>query len=215
MNVEVHLSSPVTQVDEDGVVLATGERIASPTGLWAAGVAASPLARQLGAPLDKAGRVKVERDLSIPGHPDVFVVGDLAAVPQADGSLVPGVAPAAQQMGRFVAKQIRADLASKPRSEFRYWDKGSMATIGRSKAVFQSGPFRMAGFFAWLLWVVVHIWSLISLRNRLLVMLRWAWAWFGYHQSVRLIWHPSSAILTPADAARQPAARGAGLAARP
>jgi NADH dehydrogenase len=194
LDVHVRLSSPVTEVDEGGVVLADGERIASRTVLWAAGVAASPLAKQLGAPLDRAGRVLVAPDLSVPGEPHVFVIGDLAAVKEPDGTTVPGVAPAAQQMGRFVAKQIRADLAGRPRSEFRYFDKGSMATIGRTKAVFQSGPIRISGFLAWLLWVVVHIWSLVSLRHRLLVMIRWAWAWFGYHQSVRLIWHPSTAI---------------------
>ena len=216
LNVQVRLNTPVTKIDEDGVVLADGERIAARTVLWAAGVAASPLARQLGVPLDRTGRVMVERDLSVPGNPDVFVVGDLAAVTEPDGKLVPGVAPAAQQMGRFAAKQIRADLAGKTRNEFRYVDKGSLATIGRTKAVFESGPIRMSGFLAWLLWVVVHIWSLISLRNRLLVMVRWAWAWFGYQQSVRLIWHPSRAIAGPPASGTQAATRqGAGLAARP
>jgi NADH dehydrogenase len=201
LDVHVRLNSPVTHVDGDGVVLGDGERILAGTVLWAAGVSASPLARSLGAQLDGAGRVQVAPDLTVPGRPDVFVVGDLASVSAPDGRPVPGVAPAALQMGRFVARQIRRDLAGAPREAFAYFDKGSMATIGRTKAVFESGAIRLSGFLAWLLWVVVHIWFLVSLRHRLLVMLRWAWAWFGYHQSVRLIWHPSTAIVArPSDA---------------
>jgi NADH dehydrogenase len=205
LGVEVRFGKPVTDVDAHGVLLGD-ERIASRTVLWAAGVAASPLARCLGVPLDRAGRVVVAPDLSVPGNPDIFVIGDLAASKQEDGSWVPGVAPAAQQMGAFVAKQIRADLAGKPRGAFRYFDKGLMATVGRTKAVLQSGPLRVSGFLAWLLWVVVHIWSIVSLRNRLIVMVRWAWAWWGYRQAVRLIWHPSTAA---APAAGEDASSGA------
>jgi NADH dehydrogenase len=202
LGVHVRLGQPVTDVDEDGVRVGD-ERIAARTVLWAAGVAASPIAVSLEVPLDKAGRVSAAPDLSLPGHPEVFVIGDLAAVRQEDGTFVPGVAPAAQQMGRFVAQQIRNDLKGRPRAAFRYSDKGSMATIGRTKAVLESGPLRVSGFLAWLLWVVVHIWSLVSLRNRLIVMVRWGWAWWGYRQAVRLIWSPSTAAL-PARAEDQP-----------
>jgi NADH:ubiquinone reductase (H+-translocating) len=212
LGVHVRFGHAVTEVDEDGVRIGD-ERIAARTVLWvrAAGVAASPVARSLDVPLDRAGRVPVAPDLSLPGHPEVFVIGDLAAVRRDDGTFVPGVAPAAQQMGAFVAQQIRNELKGKPRGTFRYFDKGSMATIGRTKAVLESGPLRVSGFLAWLLWVVVHIWSLVSLRNRLIVMMRWAWAWWGYRQAVRLIWSPSTAAL-PARSESEPDTRPAARA---
>ncbi len=153
----------------------------------------------LDAPTDRAGRVLVAPDLSVPGHPEVFVAGDLAAskmVPRnknADGEatkMVPGVAPAAIQMGKFAARQIRREMARKPREEFVYWDKGSLATIGRSKAVADLGKLHFSGYFAWLAWLFIHVLFLIGFRNRLLVMMEWAWAYVTYSQGARLITEP-------------------------
>jgi len=153
---------------------------------WAAGVAASPVGKTLGAPLDRAGRVLVQPDLSIPGHPEVFVVGDLAHLEQ-DGAPVPGVAPAAMQMGRHVAKEIRREVEGKPREPFRYFDKGSLAVIGRAAAVAHIGRLNLSGFFAWLVWLFVHITYLIGFRNRLVVLLDWGWAYLFWRRGVRLI----------------------------
>src|SRR5262249_12375610 len=144
------------------------ERILARTVLWAAGVAASPLGRALGVPLDRAGRVLVERDLTIPGHPDVYVVGDLAHFDQ-DGGPVPGVAPAAMQMGKHAAINVLRGLEGRPREAFRYVDKGSLATIGRGAAVAQIGRYKVSGVVAWLLWLFVHIFFLIGFRNRVMV----------------------------------------------
>ena len=135
--------------------------------LWAAGVSASPLGRALGAPVDRAGRVLVEPDLSLPGHREVFVIGDLASLKQADGTLLPGVAPVAMQQGRYVARQIAADLAGHPRENFHYVDKGSLATIGRAAAIAQFGKLHISGFIAWLSWLFIHIFFLIGFRNRI------------------------------------------------
>jgi NADH dehydrogenase len=161
--------------------------LASHTVLWAAGVQASPLARSLGVPLDKAGRVLVQPDLTIPGHPEVFVIGDLAALQQADGSLVPGVAPAAIQQGNHAAANIGCALRGEPLAPFRYRDKGSLATIGRAAAVADFGKFRMSGFLAWMAWLTIHIFFLIGFRNRFLVITQWAWAYVTYQRGARLI----------------------------
>ncbi len=189
-HVTVRCNTKVTVVDADGVEvqLADGrrERIAARTVLWAAGVKASPLAASLGVPLDGAGRVKVERDLSIPGHPEVFVVGDLAAC-AFDGKPVPGVCQGAIQGGRHAARMIRADLGAGKRAPFRYKDKGSLATIGRASAVAQIGARSHHGFFAWLLWWVIHIFYLIGFKNRFFVMLSWAWSWLTFQRGARLI----------------------------
>ncbi|HEU4564674.1 MAG TPA: quinol oxidase, partial [Gemmatimonadaceae bacterium] len=166
---------------------------------------ASPLAKSLGVPLDRAGRVLVERDLSVPGHPEIFVVGDLAAFEQ-DGQLVPGVAPAANQEGRAAAKNIRRDLAGEPRKPFRYFDKGNLATIGRAKAVAQFGRFMITGFFAWLLWLFVHIMYLVGFRNRASVLVQWAYAYFTYQRGVRLI-TAEDARQVERGPAREPAVR--------
>jgi len=163
-------------------------RIAAKTVLWAAGVQASPLARTLGAPLDRAGRVVVEPDLSIPGHPEVFVIGDLASVKQANGELVPGVAPAAIQEGTYVARRI----AGKTRAPFRYRDKGSLATIGRAAAVADLGAIKLSGFLAWVAWLTIHIFFLIGFRNRLLVVTQWAWAYLTRQRGARLITYQKS-----------------------
>ena len=155
--------------------------------LWGAGVSASPLGKMLGVPTDRAGRVIVQPDLTIPGHPEVFVVGDLAASTMKNGKLVPGVAPAAIQMGKYAAHQIKRVLKGQPREPFEYWDKGSLATIGRSHAVADFGRFQISGYFAWLSWLFIHLFFLIGFRNRLLVMMEWAWSYLTYNHSARLI----------------------------
>jgi NADH dehydrogenase len=159
--------------------------------LWAAGVAASPLGKKLGTALDRAGRVLVQPDLSLPNHAEVFVIGDLAAVKDKHGKMLPGVAPVAIQQGRFVAQLIRREIESrpstKPRAAFHYWDKGSLATIGRAAAVAEFGKIHVSGFMAWLAWLFVHILFLIGFRNRLLVFIQWAWSYVTYERGARLI----------------------------
>jgi len=177
LGVEVLTQGRVTKVNDHEVCI--GETpIAARTVLWAAGVQASPLAQSLGAPLDRAGRVIVESDMTIPGHPEVFVVGDLAYV---EG--VPGVAPAAIQEGTYAAGII----AGNPRKPFKYWDKGSLATIGRAAAVADFGFIKLSGFLAWLAWLTIHIFFLIGFRNRFLVITQWAWAYLTFQRGARLI----------------------------
>jgi len=159
------------------------------TVLWAAGVAASPLGRSLGAPLDRAGRVKVEADLTVPGHPEVFVIGDLAAV-ERDGLPVPGVAPAAMQMGRHVARNVLRSVRGEAPLPFRYVDKGSLATIGRRAAVALLGRIKLSGFPAWAAWLGVHIFFLIGFRNRFVVLMEWALAYATHQRNARLILEP-------------------------
>jgi len=181
LGVTVWPSRMVTGIDAEGVSLGA-ERLACKTVIWAAGVAASPLGAALGAPLDRAGRVKVEPDLSVAGHPEVFVAGDLAAVEK-----VPGIAPAAKQMGRHAAKNILRLIARQPSTKFRYRDYGQLATIGRNTAVAVIGKLELSGFPAWLVWLVAHIYFLINFRNRLVVMLDWGWAYFTYQRYARII----------------------------
>lgn len=183
--VEVRTDARVTAIDREGISIGT-ERIEAKTVVWAAGVQASPLARSLDAPLDRAGRVLVAPDLSVPGHPDVFVIGDLAAVEQ-DGRPVPGVAPAAIQEGKHAARTILRTMAGKERETFRYRDKGSLATIGRAAAVADLGRLHLGGWSAWMAWLTIHIFFLIGFRNRLLVILQWAWAYFTRGRGARLI----------------------------
>ncbi len=185
LGVTVRVNSLVTDIREDGVRIGE-DWIAARTVLWAAGVSPSPLGRQLGTPCDRSGRVMVESDLSVPGHPEIFVAGDLAHVEQ-DGRLLPGVAGVALQQGRFIARAIRREIAGRPRGRFRYRDKGSMATIGHNKAIAEIGRIRLKGYPAWLAWVFVHIWYLSGFHNRLFVMLQWAWAYFTHRRSMRLI----------------------------
>jgi NADH dehydrogenase len=186
MGCEVLVGTAVTGVDAGGV-LAGGQRIASRCTIWAAGVAPSPIARSLGAPLDRVGRVEVEPDLSLPGAPEVFVIGDLAALKDAQGRLIPGLAQPAIQGGRHVARQILRTLRGEPREPFRYRDKGSLATIGRNAAVAQIGRLKTEGFLAWVLWLLVHIVMLIGFRNRVLVLAEWAWTYLRYERGARLI----------------------------
>ena len=177
----VRVGARVTAIDPHGVTVTEGDRedrLATRTVLWAAGVQASPLAAQLGAPLDRAGRVEVRPDLSIPEHPEVFVIGDLANM-ASTGDVVPGVAQGALQSGRHVARLITAATrGSTKRPPFRYHDKGNMATIGRASAVIATKRFARHGLLAWLLWWSVHIMFLVGYRNRFLVMFHWAWSWW-------------------------------------
>ncbi|HUP65926.1 MAG TPA: NAD(P)/FAD-dependent oxidoreductase [Thermoanaerobaculia bacterium] len=186
MNVRIRTSSMVTSVDAGGVTLGE-ERISARTVVWAAGVQASSLARSLGAPLDKAGRVIVESDLSVPDHPEIFVAGDLASVSNEDGSKVPGVASAAIQEGKHAGRTIRRDLRGQARTPFRYRDKGSLATIGRAAAVADLGRFHLSGWIAWMAWLVIHIFFLIGFRNRVMVVTEWAWAYLTRRRGARLI----------------------------
>jgi NADH dehydrogenase len=191
LGVTVRLGRRVSAVDGEGVAIGD-ERVAARTVLWAAGVAVSPLARALPGEHDRAGRVKVAADLSLPGHPELFVLGDAALVEQ-DGAPVPGVAPAAIQMGRHAARCIAADLAGRPRPRFRYVDKGSLATIGHAAAVAHFGRLRFGGLVAWLLWVFVHVWFLIGFRARLVVLFEWAWAWLTWQRVARVTPEPADA----------------------
>jgi NADH:ubiquinone reductase (H+-translocating) len=188
IGVEVRLGAPVSGITAEGVRVGA-DWIAARTVLWAAGVAASPLARSLNIPLDRAGRVPVEPDLTIPGHPNVYVIGDLAHLEQ-DGKPVPGIAPAAMQEGRHAAANLLRTLRGQPRLPFHYVDKGALATIGRGAAVAQIGSIRASGYLAWLLWLFVHIFFLIGFRNRLLVMIQWAWSYFTFDRGARLITEP-------------------------
>ena len=193
-HVDVRLNTRVTAIDARGVTVEVNgrdERIGARTVLWAAGVRASSLAATLGAPRDPSGRVEVRPDLSIPDHPEVFVIGDLAKMMMLDGTQVPGVAQGALQGGRHVAKLIAAEAragARKPaRPAFRYHDKGNMATIGRAEAVIATKHFARHGLLAWLLWWAVHIAFLVGFRNRLLMMFHWAWSWLTFKRGSRLI----------------------------
>jgi NADH:ubiquinone reductase (H+-translocating) len=189
LGVEVRVDSPVQSMSADGVELA-GEKIAAANVIWAAGVAAVPLTRRLGVDLDRAGRIKVLPDLSVPGHPEVFAIGDLALVLDETGRPVPGISPAAMQMARHAARIIEADLGGNggtPRPTFRYWDKGSMATIGRSAAVAEFRRLKLSGWVAWVAWLGVHLIFLIGFRNKLAVLLQWAYAYCSYKRGARII----------------------------
>lgn len=194
LGVEVIVNGRVTDIGTDHVQIGN-ERIPSAVTLWSAGVAASPLGKKLGVPVDRAGRVLVDPDLTIAGYPNVFVIGDLAAVTQKDGKPVPGVAPAAIQMGQYTAKTILNDLKSKPRKPFEYWDKGSLATIGRAAAVADFGRIHLSGFIAWLGWLFIHVFFLIGFKNRILVLMEWAWAYFTFQRGARLITGNSGSIV--------------------
>jgi len=202
LGVRVLTGTTVTGVDARGVQLGR-ERIAARTIVWAAGVAASPLGRSLGLPVDRAGRVKVEPDLSVPGHPEVFVTGDLALVVQ-DGRPVPGVAPAANQMGRHAARNVLRALEGQPHAPFHYVDKGSLATIGRRAGVAHIGRLKLWGAPAWLAWLGIHIFFLIGFRNRIVVMFDWALAYVTYQRHARLLFGPPPPPL-PARAEETPA----------
>ena len=186
LGVDVRLGAAVTDCSCEGVRLGD-EFISTRTIIWAAGVMASPAGRWLGAEIDRAGRVKVRADLSVPGHPDVFVIGDTAAVTGADGAMLPGVAPVAKQQGQYVARALIARYQGRTAAAFRYRDFGSLATIGRSRAVAQFGKLRLSGFPAWVLWSGAHVYFLIGFRNRFVVALNWAWSYITFQRGSRLI----------------------------
>ncbi|MFO0697008.1 MAG: NAD(P)/FAD-dependent oxidoreductase [Polyangiales bacterium] len=188
LGVEVRTGVKVSSIDEQGVVLGDGERIRSSVVVWATGVKPTSFAEKLGVELHPSGRVKVDASCAAIGHPNVFAVGDMAFfVPEGQERPLPGVAQVAIQQGRHVAHLIAAELRGRPRPAFRYFDKGSMATIGRSKAVVESGKLKMSGFFAWLAWCFVHVLYLIGFHNRILVMTTWIWSYLTWKRGARLI----------------------------
>jgi NADH dehydrogenase len=218
LGVEVQTSTMVTQI-EPGAIYTGETRMKADIILWAAGVAASSLGKKLGVPVDRAGRVLVQPDLSVPGHPEVFVIGDLASLKDKTGKLLPGVAPVAILEGRYVAKLIRRETKARasengqlaPRKPFHYFDKGSLATIGRAAAIAQFGKVHISGFLAWLAWLFVHILFLIGFQNRVLVLTQWAWSYFTYERGARLItgstnlpgWHGLSLVEGGANEGKQ------------
>jgi NADH dehydrogenase len=191
LGVHVRTSTRVKDIRQGAVQLENGEVIQAENILWAAGVSATPITKKLGVELDKAGRIKVKPDLSLPGHPEIFAIGDMAQVFQADGKPVPGVSPAAMQMGRHVARIIEDEIdlgvGRSLRRPFKYWDKGTMATIGRSAAVAQVGKFKFSGLLAWLTWLFVHLVFLVGFRNRLVVFIQWIYSYFAYKRAARII----------------------------
>ena len=186
MGVEVRTGVRVTAIDDDGVQLGD-VRVPASTVLWAAGVSGSPLVAMLGLPIERGGRVRVQPDCSLPGHPHAFCIGDAAAFFTDDKTTLPGVSPVAMQQGRFVAESIARTIEGRTRGTFRYVDKGTMATIGRRRAVAEVAGLRLSGLLAWLAWLSVHIFYLIDFRNRLFVLLDWAWSYFTYRRGSRLI----------------------------
>jgi NADH dehydrogenase len=203
LGVHVRTSCRVKSIGKGRVDLEGGETIYAENILWAAGVSANPLTRKLGVEVDRAGRVKVSPDLSLPGYPNVFAIGDMALVLEANGKPVPGVSPAAMQMANHVARIIEDELTlghgRAPRPKFNYWDKGTMATIGRSAAVAYSGPIKMHGFIAWLAWLFVHLVFLVGFRNKLAVFMQWLYSYFTYKRGARIItgWPPSEIEASP------------------
>jgi NADH dehydrogenase len=194
LGVDVRTETFVTDI-RPGAVHAAGWTIPSNTVIWAAGNVASPLLKTLGVPLDRQGRVPVRPDCTIPEHPEVFVLGDAAAFAEGDRTL-PGICPVAIQMGQYAARAIRRDLDGRSREPFRYWDKGQLAVIGRGQAVADIGRLHFGGFIAWFLWIFIHIFFLIGFRNRVLVLIEWAWAYLTYQRGARLIteaWQPAAA----------------------
>lgn len=186
MGVEVKLGHLARDINEHGVQL-DGELIEADTIIWAAGVAANPLTETLGVELDRAGRVIVNQDCTIPGHPEAFAVGDIASYTTEEGKLLPGVSPVAMQQGRYVADVVKARLEGDTPKPFKYFDKGSMATIGRSRAVAETAGLHLKGFSAWLAWLFVHLWFLVGFKNRIFVLLQWVFSYVFYRRGARLI----------------------------
>jgi len=180
------LGARVTDVSAAGVVIGN-EQVASSTVLWAAGVRAADVGKTLGVPVDEVGRVIVADDLTVPGHTEVFVAGDLARCAGPDGKPLPGVAVVAMQQGLYVADVIRGDLAGRPRTAFRYRDLGQLATIGRSRAICEIFGLKLSGWFAWWVWLLVHIYRLSGFRNRIIVLIQWAWSYMTFSRGARLI----------------------------
>ncbi len=192
LGVQVRTNARVKSISKGRVELLDGNIIPAANIIWAAGVSAHPITKKLGVELDRAGRVKVEPDLSLPGHPEVFAIGDLALSLGNEGKPVPGVSPAAMQMAHHVAKLIEDEIDSRPvpveeRDAFKYWDKGTMATIGRSKAIAKVGKFEFSGFSAWMAWLVIHLVFLVGFRNKIAVLFQWAYSYFTYKRGARII----------------------------
>lgn len=190
LGVQIRTNVKVANITKGCVELTTGERICAANILWAAGVGAVSITRTLGVETDRAGRIKVNPDLSLPGHPEVFAIGDIVSLMQKDGKPVPGVSPAAMQMAKHAAMIIENEMSSPGiavRPPFEYFDKGTMATIGRSAAVAHIGPFKFGGFIAWLAWLFVHLMFLVGFRNKLAVLLQWAYSYFAYKRGARII----------------------------
>jgi NADH dehydrogenase len=206
LGVQIWTSSKVTDIDATGVQIGQ-ERIRTGTVLWAAGVRASELGASLGAERDNQGRVKVNEELNVPGHPELFVLGDMAFVAGPGGKPLPGVAPVALQQGRYAAQTILNDLSGKPRKPFSYLDKGQMATIGRSRAVVQTGSLHIGGFMAWVAWLVIHIYYLSGFKNRLFVLMQWAFSYLTFARGARLIvdkhWRSYPEATQPASSQQQ------------
>jgi NADH dehydrogenase len=201
LGAHVRTNLKVRNISEGRVDLDNGETIWAGNIIWAAGVSATPVAKKLGVELDRAGRIKVKADLSVPGHPEVFAIGDMALVLEKDGSLVPGVSPAAMQMGAHVAHIIENEIAfpgGVKRPPFKYWDKGTMATIGRSAAVAQVGKFEFSGWLAWMAWLTVHLVFLVGFRNKIAVLFQWFYSYITYKRGARIITSP--AVPTEPDA---------------
>jgi NADH dehydrogenase len=186
LGVQVWTNSRVTDVNEQGVSLGD-ETLQAATVLWAAGVRASSISDKSGFPVDSAGRAFVEPDLSLPGHPELFIAGDMAHVEDRHGKMIPGMAPAALQQGRYLGNVILANIAGKSHKSFSYWDKGQMATIGRSQAVLESGRLQLSGVLAWFAWLIIHIYYLTGFRNRFFVVLSWVWSYLNFQRGARLI----------------------------
>ncbi|MBA3002530.1 MAG: NAD(P)/FAD-dependent oxidoreductase [Desulfurivibrio sp.] len=203
LGVQVWTASPVTDMDRDGVQVGR-ERVEASTILWAAGVTAASLGRQLGVDIDRLGRILVEPDLSIPNHPEVFAAGDQACFTHGRTTPLPGLAPVALQQGRAIAKNILRETAGLARQPFQYLDKGQLATIGRSKAIVEIGRLRFSGFFAWAAWLVVHIYYLIGFENRLSVTTRWGWSFFNFRRGARLIVNKEWRFYPPDNGKNQP-----------
>ena len=203
LGVQVWTSSPVTGMDRDGVQVGR-ERVEASTILWAAGVTAASLGRQLGVATDRLGRIVVEPDLSLPNHPEVFAAGDQACFSHGRSTPLPGLAPVALQQGRAIAENILRETAGLTRQPFQYHDKGQLATIGRSKAIVEIGRLRFGGFFAWATWLVVHIYYLIGFENRLSVTMRWAWSFFNFRRGARLIVNKEWRFYPPDNGKKRP-----------
>jgi len=186
LGVEVRLNTKVTEIEPGRISLGDFQMDTSVT-LWAAGVQANALGKKLGVPTDRVGRVVVNADCTVPGHPEVFVIGDLAAFNDESGKPLPGVAPVAIQQGDYVANTIGNELKGRSRKSFRYRNKGNLATIGRAAAVADFGKFKLTGFPAWISWLFIHIWYLIGFRNRVIVFINWAWSYFTMERGARLI----------------------------
>jgi len=189
LGVEVHNGAPVAHIDESGVAFKDGKRLLASMVVWGAGVRGTSFARKLGVELDRGGRVIVGTDCSLAEHPEVFAIGDMAAMRDANGVDVPGLCPAAIQQGHYVADTIRRELAGKPRKPFIYFDKGTMATVGRRRAIAQVNKLQLSGVIAWLAWMAIHVFFLIGFHNRFVVMFNWAWQYLTWKRGARLITH--------------------------